>query len=241
MDNTVLYIIIGILLVIIIGLIYLLPVAKKKGANDIFALFLGSAFDERMKWFKTLNKVSKPGGSVFVGDSITNEYLLTEMLSEYNVHNRGIGGDTTDGVLSRMKESVYDVNPSKLFLLIGTNDLALTTSSDEEIANNIALICEKSIDYNHKLEINIISVLHVCDKVYPHVDPTTIKPRTNERIDNINNHLITLAKTKKYNYLDFNKLLSDESGSLHPDYTREGLHLSQKAYELLTEELKRYL
>lgn len=241
MNDIVFYIIIVVLLVVIGILLYLLPKAREKGANDIFALFLNGAYEERVKWFVTMNKVAKSGGSTFVGDSITNEYLLAEMLTGYNVHNRGIGGDTTEGVLKRLKESVYDLNPSKLFLLIGTNDIALTDSTDEQIVSNISLICDKSHTFNSELEINLISITNICDKEYPHVDLNTVNPRTNARINHINELLMVMAKAKNYNYLDFNQFLSDDTGSLRPEYTREGLHLSHKAYEVLTKEIKKYL
>lgn len=78
-----------------------------------------------------------------MGDSLTNEFPIHELLALrkderlFHIHNRGIGGDTTDGVLRRMAESIWDLQPNKVFLLIGTNDLADESVGSDDIANNI--------------------------------------------------------------------------------------------------------
>ena len=241
MDDVLFYIIIGVLLVLIVVLAYLLPRAKAKGIGEVFALFIEGAYDSRVKWFKTLNKYVKDGGIVFVGDSITQEYLLTEMLSGYNVYNRGIGGDTTNGVLKRMNESIFDLNPKQMFLLIGTNDLELTNNSNEQIVANIEEICRKAIEFNSEMLITIIPILHICEVQYSNIDPNTVGNRTNKKIDEINSQLIELCKKENYSSLDINVLLTDESGNLKQEYTREGLHLTQEAYELITSKLKEIL
>jgi lysophospholipase L1-like esterase len=73
--------------------------------------------------FTHLNAVAKPGSIVFLGDSITDFFRVNEFFPGVYVINRGISGDTTDGVLNRLAESVYELSPSKIFLMIGTNDL----------------------------------------------------------------------------------------------------------------------
>ena len=60
---------------------------------------------------------------VFLGNSITaggNDW--SERLNIPNIKNRGIGGDTTDGVIARLDEIIY-FKPKAVFLLIGINDL----------------------------------------------------------------------------------------------------------------------
>ena len=57
-------------------------------------------------------KSARPGNCV-LGDSIT-VYRIDKVFDSYII-NRGIGGDTTDGVLKRMPESVYDLSPSRFY------------------------------------------------------------------------------------------------------------------------------
>jgi hypothetical protein len=90
---------------------------------------IGNAFMEfmqktRLASFKELNKRAQKGGVVFVGDSITEGFPIDEILQcNKPMYNRGINGDTSIGVLDKLKEEVFDLIPSKVFLLIGTNDL----------------------------------------------------------------------------------------------------------------------
>ena len=59
----------------------------------------------------------------FVGDSITEGYDVKSFYKEYKVANRGISGDTTDMLLTRMDVSAFDLQPIVISLMIGTNNL----------------------------------------------------------------------------------------------------------------------
>jgi len=59
---------------------------------------------------------------VFVGDSITDQGEWEQLFHSLNVKNRGIGADTTQGVLHRLQE-ITNAKPKKIFLMIGINDL----------------------------------------------------------------------------------------------------------------------
>ena len=76
---------------------------------------------------------------VFLGDSITDFYDLDKYYPDVKVVNSGIDGNSTYQVLDDMKERVYIYNPSKVFILIGTNDIIHGKNVDE-IVNNIKKI-----------------------------------------------------------------------------------------------------
>lgn len=50
--------------------------------------------------------------------------MLQNVEPRIRVYNRGIGGDVTDGLLERMDESIFDLEPKKVFINIGTNDIS---------------------------------------------------------------------------------------------------------------------
>jgi lysophospholipase L1-like esterase len=89
----------------------------------------------RMEWFQNLWKQRRSvwarqvqrdqGAVVFLGDSITQGWGLGlgAVFPGVKIANRGISGDTTRGVLIRLKEDVLDLNPRAVVILIGTNDL----------------------------------------------------------------------------------------------------------------------
>ena len=71
---------------------------------------------------------------VFLGDSITDQGAWAEWFPDLRTLNRGISGDTVEGVRKRLGSSLHD--PRAISLLIGTNDLGgMGRSRDvEEIA-----------------------------------------------------------------------------------------------------------
>ena len=81
---------------------------------------------------------------VFLGDSITQGWGddLGGAFPGMKVANRGISGDTTRGLLVRMKEDVLALKPSAVVLLIGTNDLE-EGADPAVIAANLRLILQR--------------------------------------------------------------------------------------------------
>ena len=64
------------------------------------------------------------GAVVFFGDSITQGWgSLAKDFPNLKVANRGISGDTTRGLRTRLQGDVLDVQPKAVSMLIGTNDL----------------------------------------------------------------------------------------------------------------------
>ena len=149
-------IVLSVILVLAIGIIILNAIttskkideAYKKGGNDLFAAILANGWEKKVNDFKEYNKYVKKGGIVFVGDSLTDNYNVYEYYKGLEVYNRGIGGDTTEGLLRRMDESIFDLEPSKIVLLIGINDFELVKDSTpntiyQNILKIIALIKER--------------------------------------------------------------------------------------------------
>src|SRR5207253_1670401 len=92
---------------------------------------------DRVKLFRDENQqLQKQNQStknvILLGDSITEGFDVAKYFPDRHVLNRGIGADIIGnalpdsdkrGILRRMDESVFDCNPSDVFLLIGINDL----------------------------------------------------------------------------------------------------------------------
>ena len=99
------------------------------------------------------------GEILFVGNSITAGGEWSELFNNPNVKNRGISGDVTEGVLFRLEE-ITDSKPSKIFLMIGVNDLSLGISIDS-ILTNYETILTKILDETPSTKIFIQSILPV--------------------------------------------------------------------------------
>jgi lysophospholipase L1-like esterase len=94
------------------------------------------------------------GALVFLGDSITQGWGddFQGLFPGVKLANRGIGGDTTRGMLIRLQEDVLALHPSGVVLLMGTNDLA-EQAEPATIVGNLQLILAALKQHNPKLPI----------------------------------------------------------------------------------------
>ena len=189
---------------------------------------------------KTRKVVTVSPNYLFLGDSITDFYDLEKYFPDDPVVNSGISGDQTIDILDDMERRVYQYNPSKVFLLIGTNDLQHEKSIDE-IVDNIKKIVEGIKENRPEAEIYIESIYPVNKTDIEKIDHGMVGIRNNEDIKEINEKVEEYCQKSDLVYIDLYDELDDDEGNLAEDYTEDGLHLSEEGYEVVTEKLKEYL
>lgn len=176
---------------------------------------------------------------VFFGDSITNKYKVEEFFPNSHVVNSGISGDKSSDLIERL-DDVYKYNPSKVFLLIGINDLNNDVDQDE-ILNNIQKIVN-GIKTNRKYtKIYIESVYPINRNSFNEKDYSFNEDITNDTIKDFNNKLKNLCKENKINYVNVYDNLLDSDGNLKDIYTVEGLHLNDLGYYKVTSSIIKYI
>ena len=177
-----------------------------------------------------------PENVVFLGDSITNYYDLDKYYPDNNVVNSGISGNVADDILSDMYNRVYKYNPSKVFLLIGTNQIPIG-DSDDRILDGIKHIIDDIRENRPYAKIYIESIYPVNKKI----NEIKVKNRENRRIVKLNKRIKQLSKDKDYvEYINvYDRLLDGDV--LNEDYSYDGLHLNDKGYEVVTDVLKGFL
>lgn len=207
--------------------------------TNIYTVYMYCCHPRKVKVVKEVVKLSP--NYLFLGDSITDFYDLNKYYENMPVVNSGISGNTTDDILNDMQNRVYRYNPSKVFLLIGTNDLQLGKSTSD-IVENIQKIIE-NIQKNRPLAtIYVESVYPVNNSDDDKIDHRMVGKRKNEDIQKINNEIKKYCKNKKIIYIDLYHLLKeDDSENLKLEYTKEGLHISEKGYEVITSKIKEFL
>lgn len=169
---------------------------------------------------------------VFLGDSITNGYNLDKYYPEYPTVKSGVNGYKTQDILNNMNKMVYIYNPSKVFLLIGINDIH-AGKSKEYIINNIEKIIDNIKENRKNAKIYVESIYPVNSKI-----------RNNSKNDftiEVNKAIKKLCKEKNIVYINIHDLLIDNNGDLKKKYTTDGLHLSEDGYKVVTKEIKKYL
>ena len=172
------------------------------------------------------------GSIFFLGDSITAMGDWSKFLNDDTVINGGVGGNITSRVLRRL-EDITDRNPSKVFSLLGINDIRKNIP-DVVIADNYLKIIREIHNKCPKTIIYVQGVLPV-NPGLPHFSRHYDKQ---EHILALNTLLASHAEDGNYTYIDIFHLFADVKGRLSSQHTYDGLHLRQCAYPIWVEYLK---
>ena len=217
-------------LVIFIGASFMLLVGILLCVNEQEIIKLNSRL-ERLERY-TYNKES----IVFLGDSITSRCDLNKYFPNYNVYNSGIAGNMTKDILENMENRVFAYNPTKVFILIGTNDLVYSGLDNDGIKNNIEEIINKIYEKNSNTKIYMESIYPVNNSINKEI----VETRTNENIKDLNNKIEKICNNK-CTYINMYDNLTDKNGNMKRIYTVDGLHLNKIGYKVITNKLIKYL
>jgi lysophospholipase L1-like esterase len=187
-------------------------------------------YNKKLEAFKKQKETS--GKILFLGNSITEGGDFKTLLKDTTVINRGIGGDITFGVIARIEE-VTRFKPSKLFLLIGVNDLSKRIP-ENVILNNIFTIISLIHAQSPKTKVYVQSIL----PVNPAVKDFPKGYDVSESAKLINGQLANLTKRLNYTFVDIHKFFTDVEGNMDVRYTGDGLHLNAAGYALWIKVLK---
>jgi lysophospholipase L1-like esterase len=199
-------------------------------AQKIDSNYHNYLYDSRVVYFKQLPAVKD--AIVFFGDSITQWGDWGEFTGFKKVLNRGIAGDNSFGLRARIDEVTRHF-PSKLFILIGTNDLNIKNPAATVVDNYRKIIClVKAATPNTKIFIQ--SVLPINNDLIGRQYYSS----TNEEISKLNTSLKKLAESEGVTYIDIYPLLLDKHAQLDAKYTYDGLHLSGMGYLKWVDYLK---
>jgi lysophospholipase L1-like esterase len=174
---------------------------------------------------------------VFLGDSITEFCEWTDLLG-VPVINRGISGDTTGDVLSRL-DTVSKIRPDSVFLMVGIND-ALYGTDVATAAENYRQIIRGIRTSSPNTILYIQSVLPVSP---PMVDGWLARGRgsqINQWVRAMNQQIRNFAEDKSVVFIDLRDDLS-KRGELDPRYSVDGLHLNGAGYEVWKRKLSPFL
>ncbi len=157
-------------------------------------------YEIKVQNFRCLNAVAKKGETVFVGSSLCELFPISEMLQNVEprirVYNRGIGGDVTDGLLRRMDESIFALEPKKVFINIGTNDISSPGYTRERLLAQYRKILEQIKARLPETKIYVLSYYPV-NRALPGADPEQVAAmfgaRTNEELRAVNGELEALG------------------------------------------------
>jgi CubicO group peptidase (beta-lactamase class C family)/lysophospholipase L1-like esterase len=175
----------------------------------------------RAAWAKRVEQ--DQGAVVFLGDSITQGWgaKFRDKFSGMKLANRGIGGDTTRGMLIRLQEDVLSLNPSAIVLLLGTNDVEVQIDAGA-IGRNFEKILAAIKQHNPTTPI-------VLCRMFP---SAAEMKRPKETIQQVNELFGAAVKgDSRITVVDTWTLFADETGDANANWFRDRLHLNAEGYD----------
>ena len=215
---------------------------------DFFKEFMHREQRDKLERYRILNQNVKKGEILFTGSSLMEQFPVNELLMtngmDQVVYNRGIGGFTTTDMLEYMEEMVFGTEPSRIFINIGTNDIGSPDYQLEALLERYEEIIVRIQERLPEAEINMMAYYPVneTDKI-PEGEwgKTACVTRTNENLNIANAAIENLAAKKGCRFINVNEGLADERGKLKKEYTIEGIHMYANGYQVVLQNLKKYL
>lgn len=188
----------------------------KKG--DIDLLFMGDSITDF--W-----RNAGPAGAT--NPRVAGKAVFDKYFGAMKVANFGISGDTTQGVLYRLRDGEgQGFQPKAIMLMIGTNNAA--TCSSAEIAEGVgAIVAEMRQDFP-AAKILLLGI-------FPRANPGDAIRKT---VLDVNPIIARLHDGKNVFYLDIGAKFLDADGVLQPDIMADKLHPNEKGYEIWAEAVK---
>jgi lysophospholipase L1-like esterase len=191
---------------------------------------LPAHYNEKLAEFRKQKETQ--GKILFLGNSITEGGDFKKLTGDTTVVNRGIGGDITFGVLNRLDE-IIRFRPSKVFILIGINDLSKNIPESIILRNMFSIVnLLKAGSPNTEIYVQSILPVNSSIKTFPRGYDV------NEKILTLNTQLSNISKRLKFTFIDLHKSFRTRDGVMDPKYTRDGLHLNAEGYKLWIKILK---
>ncbi|GIO34853.1 MULTISPECIES: GDSL-type esterase/lipase family protein [Paenibacillus] len=205
---------------------------------------------EKLRKYKILNTLARKGQTVLVGSSLMEFFPVNELQQtlehRYCIYNRGIAGYVTAELLESMETCIFDLEPSKIFINIGTNDISAPDYELERLLANYDEILSRIASRLPDCRVNVMAYYPVnAEAEFPFVSRASMEEvfqnRTNEAIREANKAVRQLAAKHGYTFIDVNDGLMDSGGNLKEEYAIDGIHMFANGYAVILNNLLKYL
>ena len=173
--------------------------------------------------------------AVLFGDSITQNWARFDgqWLEQHNYLGRGIGGQTTMHLLSRIRPDVIDHHPEYMVLLIGINDIARNNGyiSVEHTFGNIVSIVELAQANGIK---PVMCTLCPADEIRWRKRVGDPRPQ----VAQLNAMITAYATEHSIPLVDYFSALRTEDDALDPLYQNDPVHPNLAGYKVMEKALQ---
>lgn len=199
---------------------------------------------EKIERFRKMNETAEKGQIVCAGSSLMEMFPVEKFVQEDNIpfviYNRGVGGFVTQELLDNIDVCILDLEPRRVFINIGTNDLSNPELSIDDMIQNYDKILTIVQDRLPGVDIYMMAYYPInYDAATDEMKPGLLI-RTNDKIVQANEAVQALAKLHQARYIDINDPLKDEKGNLKAEYTIEGMHIKEQGYHAIFDSFMKY-
>jgi lysophospholipase L1-like esterase len=176
---------------------------------------------------------STDGVVLFTGSSsirIWND--INDYFPGYEIVNRGFGGSQTSDLLYYVEPLILSLNPAKIFIYEGDNDLAGGKMSKQILATTDSLLQRIRLKFSASVPVYFISP-----------KPSVARWKLRDAYLEHSKNLQAWIKTREnVYYVDGWSSLVDNKGEVFTDIFRpDSLHLNKKGYDLWATGIKKFL
>lgn len=199
--------------------------------------------------YKILNKKVRKKQILFTGSSLMEQFPICEIAQSDGLnkvlYNRGVSGYKTEDFLKEIDTMLFDLDPAKVFINIGTNDMNSDSDNNEGWMERLLYNYEKIlVQMKNRIPdatVYMMAYYPVNRAMLDSMNVSIFNTRTNENIAALNKKVKQLADKYEYTFIDVNEGLCDEQGNLKEEYTKEGVHMYANAYQVVYDNLKKYI
>ena len=200
--------------------------------------------------YRRLNKIAVKGQILFTGSSLMEQFPVTELSLTHRlgkiVYNRGVGGFRTEDFIENIHEMLLDLEPSKVFINIGTNDIRTFedgTAWDDNLQRQYDYILGQCKEKLPEATVYVMAYypMNETDEEFAEIGKMFGSIRSNEKIRTASNIACSLAEKYGFTFIDVNQGLTDETGNLKREFCKDGIHMYADAYDVVYRNLEKYL
>ncbi|MBV1758938.1 MAG: arylesterase [Dethiosulfatibacter sp.] len=185
---------------------------------------------------------------VCIGDSLTYGYgveqfdswiYLIRKRTGLDIINKGINGDTTDGMLYRFDEDVASMRPDVVFVMGGSNDLIMNVEP-LVVESNIASLCRLAFKKSIKPIIGIP----------PNVDVGNVREdwadfsdfiKVAEQLAKYRERLLHYSQISCVEYVDFYLEIEKHAINGIGELYFDGLHMNEMGHRIMADIFYEFL
>lgn len=189
----------------------------------------------RLAGFRT--EIFEKNKIVFAGCSMIEFGNWQELLKDKTIINRGILGDNSFGLLSRI-DDITKLQPSTLFVIIGINDIAGNIPTNVTL-NNICNFVNQIIESSSSTKVFVHSILPTNPVHSLQKDEFANHYQKNEKVVELNKLIREKSDSLRFSFVDLYAYFVDDKGNLNSEFAdTDGLHLNKKGYKLWADILQ---